>query len=167
LDTLVSNCIGTGIKPQPKIANSALTTKCGEAKKQLQNLWLSWTDEADFAGVSDFYGLQTNILRAVIEGGECFVRFCVSKSNTTVPLQLQVLESEHLDSSRDAVLQNGHVIRSGIEFNKHGKRVAYYLFKEHPGDGSCNESTRVPASEILHIHKILRPGQIRGEPWLA
>lgn len=160
LDTLVSNCIGTGIKPQPKIENSNF-------KKELQEQWLAWTDEADFAGVSDFYGIQATVLRAVIEGGECFVRFCVNKQNKTVPLQLQILESEHLDTSKDYHLDNGHVIRSGIEFNRAGKRVAYYLFKEHPGDASCTESVRVPASEILHIYKILRPGQIRGEPWLA
>jgi capsid protein len=26
---------------------------------------------------------------------------------------------------------------------------------------------RVPASEIIHLFRVLRPGQIRGEPWLA
>jgi capsid protein len=26
---------------------------------------------------------------------------------------------------------------------------------------------RVPASEIIHLFRPLRPGQIRGEPWLA
>jgi lambda family phage portal protein len=89
-----------------------------------------------------------------------------------VPLKLQVLESEHLDSSKDGVLANGNIIRSGIEFDKSGKRAAYYLFKEHPGESSlyaaCNiMSVRIPASEILHIFKPLRPGQIRGEPWLS
>jgi capsid protein len=104
----------------------------------------------------------------VAEAGECFIKFCISKANRTVPLQLQVLESEHLDSSKDYALPNGNVIKSGIEFNKSGKRVAYHLFKEHPGD-TCGwlNSVRVPASEILHIYKVLRPGQIRGEPWLA
>jgi lambda family phage portal protein len=160
LDTIVANCVGTGIKPQPKIADSAL-------KKKLQSLWLSWTDEADFAGVSDFYGLQSTVLRAVAEAGECFIKFCINKASKTVPLQLQVLESEHLDSSKDYALPNGNVIKSGIEFNRSGKRVAYHVFKEHPGDSHCNESIRVPASEILHIYKVLRPGQIRGEPWLA
>jgi capsid protein len=26
---------------------------------------------------------------------------------------------------------------------------------------------RVPANDVLHIYKPLRPGQIRGEPWLS
>ena len=169
VDTIVANCIGTGIKPQPKMSDSV-------KKKELQNLWLNWTDESDFAGISDFYGIQATILRSVIEGGECFVRFCINKSNSGVPLQLQVLESEHLDSSKDQILPNGNMIRSGIEFNSSGKRVAYYIFTDHPGDNCVGQnganygsyiSVRIPAAEILHIYKVLRPGQVRGEPWLS
>ncbi|MDR2681957.1 MAG: phage portal protein [Holosporaceae bacterium] len=165
VDSIVSNCIGTGIKPQSKAKNS-------EFRKKIQELWLYWTDEADAAGLCDFYGLQALVLRSVIECGECFVRMKIDKKIATVPLKLQILESEHLDSSKDQMLPNGNVIRSGIEFDKTGKRVAYYLYREHPGENSplCGlniDSVRIPASEILHIFKPLRPGQIRGEPWLS
>jgi lambda family phage portal protein len=96
----------------------------------------------------------------------------IDKSNAMVPLKLQVLESEHLDSSKDGALPNGNIIRSGIEFDKAGKRVAYYLYREHPGENALLtnlniDSVRIPAKEILHIYKPLRPGQIRGEPWLS
>lgn len=168
IEAIVSNCIGTGIKPQSKARNA-------DFRRQIQELWLQWTDEADAAGTCDFYGLQSLVLRSVIECGECFVRIKIDKKNSTVPLKLQVLEAEHLDSSKDYPLPNGNVIKSGIEFDKTGKRVAYYLFKEHPGDtcgghtyASYNgDSIRIPAQEILHIYKVLRPGQIRGEPWLS
>ncbi|GHU14651.1 hypothetical protein FACS189449_11640 [Alphaproteobacteria bacterium] len=113
---------------------------------------MSWTDEADSAGVVDFYGFQSLVLRSVIECGECFVRLKIDKKNATVPLKLQVLESEHLDSSKDQALPNGNIIRSGIEFDKTGKRVAYYLYSEHPGDNRLmGPASRWPASEILHI----------------
>jgi len=163
VDSIVSNCIGTGIKPQSKAKNA-------EFRKSIQSLWLQWTDEADAAGICDFYGLQALILRSVIEAGECFVRIKVDKKNSTVPLRLQVLEAEHLDTSKDYKLSNGNIIKTGIEFDKSGKRVAYYLYKEHPGDsfaGQSLDSVRVPANEILHIYKQTRPGQIRGEPWLS
>ncbi|MDR1333872.1 MAG: phage portal protein, partial [Holosporaceae bacterium] len=165
VDSIVSNCIGTGIKPQSKAKDAAF-------RRKIQELWLHWTDEADAAGLCDFYGLQALVLRSVIECGECFVRLKIDKKNATVPLKLQVLESEHLDSSKDSALRNGNVIRSGIEFDKTEKRVAYYLYKEHPGENSplCSlniDSVRIPASEILHIFRPLRPGQIRGEPWLS
>ncbi|EEB55291.1 putative phage portal protein [Wolbachia endosymbiont of Culex quinquefasciatus JHB] len=48
IDTIVSNSIGTGIKPQSKAKNA-------EFRKKVQELWLKWTDEADSSGVSDFY----------------------------------------------------------------------------------------------------------------
>lgn len=47
IDTIVSNSIGTGIKPQSK-------AKDAEFRKKVQELWLRWTDEADSSGVSDF-----------------------------------------------------------------------------------------------------------------
>ncbi len=166
VEAIVSNCIGTGIKPQSKARDA-------DFRKRIQELWLQWTDEADVAGICDFYGLQALILRSVIECGECFVRIKIDRKNGTVPLKLQVLEAEHLNASKDYPLPNGHIIKSGIEFDKSGKKVAYYLYKEHPGDSckwnSCggHESIRIPANEILHIYKPLRPGQIRGEPWLS
>ena len=131
IDTIVSNCVGTGIKPQPKLKNS-------KKRKQIQKLWLDWTDEADSTGTLDFYGLQALVLRSVIESGECLVRLRQRKpeDGLTVPLQLQVLESDHLDITQDRLLPNGHLIRSGIEFNKLGQRVAYHIFREHPGDKS-------------------------------
>ncbi len=51
IDTIGSNCVGTGIKPQSK-------AKDGEFRKKVQELWLRWTDEADSSGVSDFMGYK-------------------------------------------------------------------------------------------------------------
>lgn len=162
VDVIVSNCVGTGIKPQSK-------AKDPELRKKIQELWLRWTDEADSSGISDFYGLQALVCRSMVEGGECFVRLRTRKpeDGLCVPLQLQVLESEHLDNKSNQTLANGNVIRNGIEFNRLGKREAYYLFKEHPGEGNFGESVRVPANDVLHIYRPLRPGQIRGIPWLS
>lgn len=152
IDTIVSNSIGTGIKPQSKARD-------GEFRKKIQELWLKWIDEADSNGVSDFYGLQA-LDSGMIEGGECFVGLRTRKreDGLCVTLQLQVLESEHLDNKTNKTLANGNVIRNGIEFNKLGQREAYYLFREHPGEGSFGESVRVPANDVLHIYRPLRPG---------
>lgn len=158
VESIVANCIGTGIKPQS-------IAKDDTFRKNIQELWLKWTDEADFDNLTDFYGLQALILKSVIEGGECFVRFIKNKNK----FQLQVLESEYLDSSKDMQFGKGNKIINGIEFDKSGRRVAYYLFKEHPGSTNLQsfDSMRVDAKEILHIYKPIRPGQIRGEPWIS
>jgi lambda family phage portal protein len=64
---------------------------------------------------------------------------------------------------------NGNRLVGGIELNAQGRRIAYHLHKNYPGDLSFSgdETVRIPAKEILHIYKPIRPGQIRGEPWLA
>lgn len=67
VDTLVTNCMGIDIKPQSKALDD-------DFRKQVQALWLTWTDEADSNQTSDFYGLQAAICRSMIEGGKCLVR---------------------------------------------------------------------------------------------
>lgn len=160
LEVLTTNAVGTGIKPQ--------SLAPADLKERIDRLWLDWTDEADYDGVQDFYGLQGLILRSVIESGECLVRLKIQRRNRTVPLQLQLLESEFLDPET-ALLPNGHRRIGGVEVDASGRRVAYHLYRNYPGDDTfaSTESVRIPASEILHIYKPLRPGQVRGEPWLA
>lgn len=48
-----------------------------------------------------------------------------------VPLQLQVLEADHLDSWKTEELRDGGFILQGIEFDALGRRRAYWLFPTH------------------------------------
>jgi len=167
LDTLVSNLIGMGISPRWQLSNPKL-------KKNIQALWSDWVPEADSNGLLDFYGLQALAARAIIESGEVFFRFRPRylSDGLSVPLQLQILEADHLDEGYNTIAPNGNEIRMGIEFNGIGQRVAYWFFRQHPGETFITvinqfERVRIPASEVLHIFKPLRPGQIRGRPWLA
>lgn len=170
VEAFVANAIGTGIKPQSMVADNAL-------REAIHALWWDWVEEADAAGFTDFYGLQSLACRAMLEGGECLVRLRWRRpeDGLAVGLQLQVLEPEHLPLTLNRELPGGHVIRAGIEFDRLGRRVAYHLTRSHPGDGSLApmsgtgglETVRVPADEVIHLFRPLRPGQIRGEPWLA
>ena len=67
IESFVGNCVGTGIKPQSRHLDAAV-------KRRIQELWLRWTDNADAAGLTDFYGLQALVCRSTVEGGECLVR---------------------------------------------------------------------------------------------
>ncbi len=71
----------------------------------------------------------------------------------SVPLQLQVVESEFVPISYNHTLDNGHVIKAGIEFNKLGKRVAYYMHREHPAEFAFDSTKliRVKAENVLHV----------------
>lgn len=165
IEAVVVNCIGTGIKPQSKAPDSAF-------KEDLQDLWLEWKDQADISGVCDFYGLQAMACQSMLEGGECFIRMRVRPDKgLIVPLQLQAMESEHLNDTINERRTNGNIIKNGIEFNRDNERVAYYFYREHPGEKNIfsggDETLRIPAHEVLHIYKPLRIGQIRGVPWLS
>jgi lambda family phage portal protein len=158
--------IGTGITPRWQIDDPDL-------KKEIQELWAGWTLEADADQVFDFYGLQSLACRSLVVAGEVLTRFrpLTSGGRLSVPLQIQLLEPDHLDETFTGIHSNGNRIRMGIEFNSAGKRAAYHLFKEHPGEYFLDADTvtriRVPSSEILHVYRPLRPGQKRGGPWFA
>lgn len=170
IDAFVANAIGTGIKPQS-------IAKDGAFRSQVQGLWSGWTEESDAAGRTDFYGQQALACRAMLEGGECLIRLRPRRpeDGLLVPLQIQLLEPEHLPHMLNLDLPNGNAVRSGIEFDSLGRRVAYHLYRSHPEDGSlapmsgigAMETVRVDAQEVIHLFRVLRPGQIRGEPWLS
>ena len=166
--TLVSNAIGTGIKPLFMTSNA-------EFNRQAAELWDQWIFEADADGGMDFYGLQALAFGSMVEAGEVFARLRQRRTGDlrTVPLQVQVLESEYVPMEKTEPSGIGS-IRMGIEFNGIGQRTAYWMYRNHPDDGSLNGSYDampypVPASEVLHVFDNVyrRPGLIRGEPWLA
>lgn len=167
IDSFVSNLVGTDISPHWDLDDAAL-------KEDLHLLWSDSQQELDAAGVYDFYGQQEQVARGMMDGGEVLARFIprYTSDGLLVPLQVQLLEGDHLDAAYNSRAPNGNEIRMGIEWDKRGRRAAYWLFLEHPGEhymglGYAGERVRVPASEILHVFRPLRIGQARGCPWLA
>jgi len=168
---IVSNTIGEGIiaKAQAKTA--------GRANK-FQSEWLSWSEslDCDHDGTNNFYGLQALVWHTVFESGEVLIRRVKRSSGfgMDIPMQLQILEPDFIDTVRDGqIFDNGNFTIQGVEFDKLGRRVAYWLFPRHPGDIFGIQdikgliSQRVPAEEIIHLFRTERPGQVRGIPWLA
>jgi lambda family phage portal protein len=172
IEAFVANAIGTGIKPQSMVQDQVM-------REAIHSLWWDWCEQADAAGLTDFYGLQALATRAMLEGGEALIRMRYRRVEDGLPvaLQIQVLEAEHLPSTMNRDLPGGNVIRAGIEFDRLGRRVAYHLYRSHPNDGLLApmsssagggmNTVRVEASEVIHLFRPLRPGQIRGEPWLT
>jgi lambda family phage portal protein len=165
-----TNLIGIGITPRFNRIKSKLR------KRQITDIWNDFVKQADADGVNNLYGLQTLVVRTWLDGGEAFVRRRprFPDEGFTVPLQIQVLEAEMvplLDAISYPGLPQGNEIRSGVEFNKRGRRIAYWVYKVHPGDGqltyTSNDLVRVLASDMCHVFEQKRPGQIRGVSMLA
>lgn len=163
VETLTSNIIGCGIRPLMNWENEKFA-------QQVREVWEDWMEECDATGRHNFFGLQELACREIVEGGEVFFRLRdrLPSDRLSVPLQLQMLEPEQLDTSMSVILGKNRV-RNGIEYNEIGKTVAYYFYKEHPGDTFTHgfKSVRVPANRVIHVFKSLRAGQQRGVPWLS
>jgi lambda family phage portal protein len=166
IDAIADDVVGWGIvaKPSPK-------------DDRVRALWKAWaeTTACDADGRSDLYGLQTLVMNAVAESGEVLVRRRMRRveDGLPIPMQLQVLEADFLDTSKSGSTLNGGQIVQGVEFDPIGTRVAYWLYPTHPGASLTTGGTmfgpsrRVPASEVCHVYWSRRPGQVRGPSWLA
>ncbi len=163
IDKLVANIIGTGIQPLSQARDP-------EFRRQIQALWLRWTDESDADGLLDWYGQQAQSVRTWLEAGEGFARLRdrLPSDGLSVPLQVQVLEPElcPYDYSRWSPTLP---IRAGIQFSPIGKRIAYYFYPSRPAldDFDVSQLGRIPAESVAHLYDPLRPGQLRGVPHLV
>lgn len=166
--------VGIAITPRfPKITSQA-------RREAVKDYWADFVRQADADCVLDLYGMQTLAVRSWLERGEVFARrrFRSVFDDLALPMQVQLLESDmvpNFDADTYAGLLKDNRIRSGIEFDKRGKRVAYWVFKEHPGDGrfgvtaapAASDLVRVPAEDMLHMFEPKRIGQRRGVPIIA
>lgn len=165
-EVIANNTVGWGISAKPAGADSGMNAKALE-------LWNAWagTSECDSEGRQNFYGFQTLAMLSIVESGEVLFRrrWRKAKDNLTLPFQLQILEADYLDHARNTLdsLAGGPTIQ-GIEFDKLGRRAAYWLFEKHPGSGrNSDPSRRVPAEDVIHVYRIDRPGQSRGASWFG
>ncbi|MBY4866774.1 phage portal protein [Burkholderia anthina] len=160
LRILVANAIGTGIQAKFK-------------DKRQQKAWKRWVKYCDADGLLDFFGLQAKAYRALKLSGEVLIRYRRRRASDgfEVPLQIQILEIDFLDSLKVGEVDGGFIL-AGVQFNRIGQRVGYWLFDQHPGEVAHvpknMQSRFVPASEVLHIFDAIeRPNSVRGFPWLA
>jgi lambda family phage portal protein len=163
LGSLTANVIGTGFTPR-SLAKNAET---------IDQLWDDWTKVADADGRLDLYGIQAAAHRAMEQDGECLIRLRQRRpeDRLPVPLQIQLLEIDWLDSSKNGKV-GGNIITNGIEYDSLGAVVAYWLFDQHPGETNSLRTARssshaVPAASIIHLYNPERPGQGRGISRLA
>jgi lambda family phage portal protein len=164
VNELTTNTIGTGILAKIKGPDK-------KREEKFRGLWMEWaeTTACDSDGLHDFYGLQVMAARCMFESGEVLIRRRWRKlsDGLPVPLQLQVLEPDHLDTSKNEVTPDGPTVQ-GVAFDLLGRRRGYWIFPEHPGALSIystfKPSVFVPASEIIHLYFVERVGQVRGIP---
>lgn len=154
----VSKAVGTGITARPSAGAAAA--------------WKEWTKarNCDFEEHFNYAGLQLLSAQAEFESGEVLIRRIRTRTGM-VPLKLQVLEPDYIDGTKFGRLENGNYAIAGVEIDRLGRRQAYWLYDQHPGESlllpRSLQSKRVEASEIIHFYQKRRPGQLRGVPRFA
>lgn len=157
--------VGAGIEPRAKTGDAKLDDR-------LNGLWADWAPQADADGAGGFHALISLAVRQMIEGGDCFLRRRGRRAEDglAVPFQVQLYEAEHLDETKMTFTSlNGFKTNRGIEYDAAGRRTAYHLYKDHPGEIGVMrtlEASRVPAEFVAHLYRRDRVQQ-RGVPWGA
>ena len=160
VNALAGAIIGTGITPRPQHEAEAI-------RRSLGRDFGAWGDEADADGRLDFYGLQDAVVRDLITFGEAVVVFAADER--TMAPRLRRLHPEQLDRSKTQLLPDGAIVQ-GVEFDRMGRRRAYWILPTAPGDGLTMGSLtpeRYPAAQVMHVYRPLVPGQARGLSWFA
>ncbi|WIY52453.1 phage portal protein [Devosia sp. YIM 151766] len=165
VQVLVNNLVGYGIRPRAASGNKTLN-------KKVDKLFEQWSKRADAHGHTDFYGLQVLAVREMLEGGDLFALkrpLRRDEAKGGVPMQVELREADHLDTSKFLEEVGGRRIKQGIEYDRSGRRQAYWMYPDHPGDVSLAfsrrlDSVRLPSDMVAHLFERQRV-QSRGVPW--
>ena len=132
IEAIVKHTVGEGIQPAP--------VGTLEKTKPIKELWNDWANSTacDWYEKTTFYGLQELAMRAIVEGGDILVmkRWVKPDGDNPVPLKLQLLEGDQLDHTKNGSNDRG-IARLGVQYDKEGRLLGYWLFDYHPGDGGC------------------------------
>jgi len=160
-----ANTICEGIWPRPKIRKAGAKSKLDLDRvinQEILDRWELWAPHAGANGDS-LYQLQRIAAGHAFDDGQVLIRKIYIRKPPY--MQLELLEADYLDSSRDTISfkhTTGETrICGGIELDGHNKPVAYWLKQCHPAEGT-SESVRVPAADIIHVFDRQRASDVTG-----
>lgn len=167
LDVITAHTVGTGIMTIPNTGGDRLDN-------QIKLAFEEWSGVADIEGHLNWHAQQALAVRSMVEGGDSVIRYIpirMQDANGTIPFRLQGLEGDQIDTSRDLWrMQKDRNIRLGVQLGEWGVREGLWLHKDHPGEQSISHaagSSLVRWSDLSHVYRPLRFGQVRGIPWFS
>jgi len=187
--TLVRGVVGTGLRPQARTGS--------EIKDEaLEKVWNSRKDQLSLGDGGLIHGsVQRLRYGKIVEDGEILLRPAInttrhpdgSRGQQVAPLWIENIEADRLQTPADAKPEDeqGRIVY-GVEKDRNGVVVAYWILNKHPGDTvlwntkvgakavsfvstfSKSNFNRVPADQVCHHRSgVTRPGQTRGVPICA
>lgn len=175
LSLVAANVVGrANPKLQVRVMRPAQRGKPQELAKSTNDAveihWERWGRTADISGRhKSLYSLLRTAVKGAARDGEALIRKVRSRS-LPYGLGLQLLEADRLDETMNARLQNGNVIRQGVELDGSLRAIAYYVKTSHPGETGFIPGRpgieRIPAEEMIHLFLPERAEQVRGYTWM-
>lgn len=160
------------LQAQSRDNGGALDTQANDAIEAAYDRW-SRPENADVTGQMSWRSLQVLAVEHAARDGEFFFRKIRGADAGPWGFALQALDPVRCPVDYDRVMNSpeGRFIRSGIEFNRYGRPLAYHFLTVDETQDSYTWNgrnyVRVPADEILHgFRRDLGAGQRRGLPWM-
>lgn len=176
LDDIVKKVIGTGIQVSPAVkrANGELHEAANTA---LARLWAEWTASTpESTRTLPWQSIEAMVCRSVYRDGEILVQHLEGNAPIThrsrVPYSIELIEADYLpfDLMRDSTPTQNRIVH-GVELTDWREPVAFWVYREHPGDigiqnitgrGVTSDVKRVSSDVMSHVKFTRRLGQVRG-----
>ncbi len=181
--TAVTAIVGWGLDPHPQVDREYLNLTADEAnrwERQAKRLYWAWASSptsCDFAGRCDLVGLTDLTFRSEFGSGDVFAlrRYIEPRRGELLGLRIQLVEADRV--SNPNWMPDSDQLIDGIELDEFGRPARYHVCNQHPGDFWSRSAAvwhTVPlygpadgARQVLHLYRLLRPGQTRGIPDFA
>lgn len=179
--TCRTNVVGGGLLLKSQIDYEAIGISAKEARsleQKIEREFKLWADSTscDIERFDNFYELQQLAFLNWLISGDVIVLLPTTK-RVAMPydLRIQLIEADRISTPKDKS-QDKNII-DGVESNKSGETIAYYICNRHPKSKDLTEKeewVRVEAygentgrKNVLHLMNRERIGQRRGVPLLA
>lgn len=150
------NVVGKGFTLQAMTPDEALN-------KRIEKYWRLWckAEHCDVTGTQSFSQiLRMAVTRKRVDGGMIILKRYVRDAEI-VPLKLQCLDVDELDTTVAAPKLKRNTVVGGIEYDPYHKPVGYY-FRQYDVDGNQTiDPIYVPAQDVIFYFTKHRPSQIR------
>lgn len=168
LDDLTNNIIGDGVSVAPMVKRA--DGKLDESiNNQIADLWDEWSQFPDVTGAMGWLECERLGTRTWLRDGELFSQHVTSNQfnyQTRIPYALEMMEPDFCPL--DYTMPDQGIIH-GVQLDAWRRPLAYYFYKNHPGDyGSgysfqfSNDTKKISADQIIHERFVRRLHQVRG-----
>lgn len=132
-----------------------------DVNKVLNRLFKIWSNRCDLRGKKTLNQFIRQACEQYMITGEYFIQK-LYRDDPICQLRLSSVDSDLIDHTK-----NTDTIIGGIEFDKDWKPKSYYLVTDDISSKKKKNEKKINAEDMIHSYLEDRPGQVRGEPWLA